>query len=178
MAAKHDESIDGTFRHVIFSPKGGIEGALVDAGGQPVQIVFDHQDEATPVAFGDLKPGQKVVVEGTAKGPSEKGKAEHPVFGFVRLVSIDGRKPAPRKAAADPAYSGVVVRFNFARHGAANGVVLDTGDFVHTKPEGLGRLKLKIGDKVRVDGDARVLVTGSGRAIEAASVNGKRVRRD
>jgi hypothetical protein len=51
--------------------------------------------------------------------------------------------------------------------------VLDTGDFIHTKTEGMARLKLKVGDTVRAD--ARPLSIGNGRAIEARRVNRKRV---
>lgn len=55
----------------------------------------------------------------------------HPVFGYVRLVSIDGRKPIKRIAAKGAAFTGIVTRFNYARHGEPNGVVLDNGDFIH-----------------------------------------------
>jgi hypothetical protein len=68
---------------------------------------------------------------------------------------------------------GTVVRFNYARHGQANGVVLDTGDFVHTKPDGLARLALKVGDKVRAEGRSQPLATGQGRVVEAVRVNGQ-----
>ena len=32
------------------------------------------------------------------------------------------------------------MRLNYAKHGAANGVVLDNGDFVHTRPDGFAAL--------------------------------------
>ena len=46
-------------------------------------------------------------------------------------------------------------RRNFVRHGEANGVVLDTSDFIHTKPEGMAKPKLRIGDSMQADGDAQ-----------------------
>ncbi|WP_256220106.1 MULTISPECIES: hypothetical protein [unclassified Variovorax] len=67
------------------------------------------------------------------------------------------------------------MRLNYARHGEANGVVLDTGDFVHTRPDGFERLGLKIGDEVRAEGRAQPLATGEGRVIEAVRVNGRPV---
>jgi len=65
---------------------------------------------------------------------------------------------------------------NFARHGEANGVVLDSGDFIHTKPEGMKRLRLKIGDAVEADGDAQRLADDTGWAVDATSVNGRVVK--
>ena len=51
--------------------------------------------------------------------------------------------------------------------------MLDTGDFIHTKPDGMARLGLNVGDKVEADGDAQMLSTGKGWAVEATTVNGK-----
>lgn len=134
MSTSRPASIEGRFVHLVYSPKGGIEGVLLGTDDGPVQIVF-HHDERPQQQFEALSPGQALVVEGAVQGPSPKGGGEHPVIAFARLKSIDGMKPAkPRSRGA--AYSGLVERFNYARHGAANGVVLDTGDFIHTKPDG------------------------------------------
>lgn len=169
--------LQARFRHLIYSPRGEIEGVLVDVDGGPAQVVFDRHDDLTPVLFADLLEGQTLIVEGFPAAPSDKGEPEHSVFGFVRLKSVDGAKPATRKPAQGAAYRGKAIRFNYARHGAANGVVLDSGDFIHTRPEGLAGLKLKIGDVVEADGDAQMLTTGKGWAVEAQTVNGKPVRR-
>ena len=67
------------------------------------------------------------------------------------------------------------MRLNFARHGEANGVVLDSGHFIHTKPDGMAKLKLEVGDRVEADGEARPLSTGTGQVVEASVVNGKPV---
>ena len=100
------------------------------------------------------------------------------MFAFSRLRSVDGKKPAKSRATDDGSCVGRVVRFNYARHGAANGVVLDSGDFVHTKPAGLVALKLKVGSRVRASGDSHPLAHGRGRVVDAMAVNGKRVKRD
>jgi len=172
-------SVEGRFQHLIYSPKGGIEGVLIDTDGAATQFVFERHDEAAASAFAGLQVGQALVIEGTEEGPSPKGKtkgdAAHTVYRFERLASIDGQPP--QHAKADERVDGAVVRFNYARHGEANGVVLDTGDFVHTRPDGLARLGLKIGDKVRAEGRAHLLVTGEGRVVEAARVNGRSVRK-
>lgn len=175
--SNHSETLDGVFRHMIYSPRGEHEGVLLERRGEPLQLVFEHHDEEAPGAFAGVRPGQTVSVEAVAQGPSPKGKGEHPVHAFVRLLSVDGAPPAPPKpAAGGAAYRGKVVRFNHARHGAANGVVLDTGDFIHTRPEGLARLKIKVGDTVEADGDAQRLADDAGWAVEAATVNGKAVQ--
>ncbi len=166
--------IEGKFLHLIFSPRGGIEGVLLEHDGRPVQLVFEKHDELSPLRFEPLRGGQDVVVEARPAGPSAKGDAEHPVFDHVRLISVDGLKPV-RPKAAGAAYQGVVARLNYARHGAANGVVLDTGDFIHIRPDGMARLRLRVGDEVAADGDAQLLSTGAGWAVEATRVNGKKL---
>lgn len=169
-------SVEGNFQQLVFSPKGAIEGLLIDTDGVPTQFVCDPQDPVVAEHLAGLRDGQALVIEGTEAGPSPKGEAEHTVYRLERLVSVDGKPakpPTDHKAAV-----GTVVRFNYAKHGAPNGVVLDNGDFVHTKPDGMVRLGLKIGDKVRAEGDARPLVTGHGRVVEARSVNGEPVGPD
>ena len=98
------------------------------------------------------------------------------MYDFGRLVSVDGRKQPKAAADGGPAVRGTVVRFKYARHGAANGVVLDSGDFIHLKPEGMARAGLRIGDAVQAEGDVRPLATGSGQVIEAAKVTRRRAQ--
>ncbi len=164
-------SVEGRFQHLIYSPKGAIEGVLIDTDGVPTQFVTDPHDVSIADQFTGLRAGQALVIEGTDPGPSPKGEALHSVYVFERLASVDGK--APKEPQAHGEVAGTVVRFNYAKHGAANGVVLDSGDFVHTKPDGFDTLDLKIGDKVKAEGAARPLATGTGRVIEAHSVNGK-----
>lgn len=164
-------SVEGRFQHLIYSPKGHIEGVLIDTDGVLTQFVFDRHDEDAAAAFAGLKSGQALVIEGIEEGPSPKGDAEHTVYRFERLASVDGK--VPRQVDTAGSIDGKVVRFNYARHGQANGVVLDTGDFVHTKPAGLARLALKVGDKVRAEGRSQPLATGQGRVVEAVRVNGQ-----
>ena len=72
-------------------------------------------------------------------------------------------------------YSGTVVRLNFARHGEVNGVVLDSGHFIHTRPDGMAKLQLAVGDRVEAQGDALPLVNGTGMVVEAITVNGQAI---
>ena len=164
-------SVEGRFQQLIFSPKGAIEGVLIETDGIPTQFVTDPHVSTVAGLFGSIRNGQTLVIEGVEAGPSSKGEPAHSVYIFERLVSVDGkdtdRPPAEKKV------SGTVVRLNFAKHGAANGVVLDIRDFVHTRPDGMERLRLKVGDKVVAEGSARPLVTGAGHVIEARKVNGE-----
>lgn len=167
-------SVEGRFQHVIYSPKGAIEGLLMETDGIPTQFVIDQHDLLSAEQISSLHVGQAVTIEGTDPGPSHKGEPAHSVYTFERLAAIDGKEPQPRSEGPANA-AGRVTRFNYARHGVANGVVLDSGDFVHTTPAGLEGLGLKIGDKVKAEGVARPLATGVGRVIEAHKINGKTI---
>lgn len=166
-------SVEGRFHHLIYSPKGGIEGLLIDTDGIPTQFVVDPHDAAMVGQLLALRGQPALVVEGREADPSPKGEGEHVVYRFERLAAIDGREPEPTPHEAHT--QGKVARFNFAKHGAANGVVLDNGDFVHTRPQGLEALALKVGDTVKAEGAAHPLASGCGRVIEARRVNGRPV---
>ncbi len=165
----------GTFTQIIYSPRGGVEGFLLKVDDEPVQFVVDKHDEALPSVVAALETGQQLIVTGEPTPPSSKGAGAHVVQSLVKLVSIDGAAPKKIKAGSQ-GYSGTVIRFNYAKHGAPNGYVLDSGDFIHVKPDGFLRLKLQIGDRIKADGDAHFLETGSGWAVEATSVNGKKLK--
>jgi hypothetical protein len=168
---KEQWSIEGQFQHLIYSPKGAIEGLLIHSEGTPTQFVTDPQDASNLERLGRLMPGQDVVLEGSEEGPSPKGESPHFVYRLARVAAIDGVEAGPPQVPGD--VKGRIERFNYAKHGEPNGFVLDTGDFVHTRPDGFAALGLKVGAKVHAEGPSRPLVTGSGRVIEAHSVNGK-----
>ncbi|MFK3740894.1 hypothetical protein [Massilia sp. TN1-12] len=163
-------SIDGVFTHAIYSPMGGIEGMMIDADGIPAQFVFHHgNDDASSVEH--LWPGRRVTIEGSEARPWPEGDGAHAVYRFKRLALIEGgavhdvRKPGR--------VEGKVVRLNYARHGQANGVVLDTGDFVHVPPDRFAALDIALGTHVQASGPGRPLADGSGRVIDAVELNGK-----
>ncbi len=171
----HEEMIDvyaveGRFLHLVYSPRGGYEGVLIETDGVPTQFVFDKHDETAAQAFDGIAPGTRLTVEGSLRPASPKGDGEHVVYDFHRLSEAGG-KPVAGAEHGGPA-KGRVVRVNHAKHGAPNGVVLDSGDFVHLKPEGFAHLKLKVGDAVEADGPSHPLAGGRGRVIEAETVNG------
>jgi hypothetical protein len=163
-------AVEGVFQQLVYSPKGAVEGVLIDTDGIPTQFVTDPHDAPTTELLAALKPGQTLVLEGIDAGPSPKGESPHTVYRFERLAAVDGRPPEP--APPHASVSGKVVRLNHARHGAPNGVLLDSGDFVHTRPDGFETLGLKVGDTLEAEGPARPLATGTGRVIEAHRANG------
>lgn len=138
-----------------------------------MQLVFEPHGGPGAEAYAGLKAGTAVSVEAHAEPASDKGRAQHAVYRFERLVSIDGRQPDKPAPGAHAPFSGIVVRLNFARHGEANGIVLDSGHFIHTQPDGMSKRKLGIGDRVEADGEAQPLATGTGQVVEATVVNGK-----
>jgi len=159
-----------TFLHPIFSPRGGLEGAMVHIDGEPSQLVFEpapHLEEAiAALREGDVFEARIGPLPAGGKGP-----AAHPLHA---LVELGGRPPAQREGAC-VATTGQVVRLNYARHGEANGVVLDNGDFVHLRPHGQRQAGLEVGDRVEASGAGRALRFGTGRVIEAERVNGQAV---
>lgn len=58
--------------------------------------------------------------------------------------------------------NGVVSTIHFARHGQQNGVVFESGEFVHMRPHGMQRLQLVISGKVTAIGAVRMTVLGAG----------------
>ena len=159
----------GNFVHVIFSPHGTVEGFLLRSEDGEVQLVLDKDDEKNAAAVASLQAGQRVAVSAEDPPPSPKAPGVHAVHALRKLVSVDGAKP-PAPAASAAGYGGTIVRLNYARHGAPNGFVLDSGDFIHVRPDGFAKLRLQVGDRVTAEGDARLLATGDGWAVEADSV--------
>lgn len=162
-------SIEGVFKHLIYGPRGEIGGCVIDADGVMVQFVFDHGGD-NGFGFKQVVPGQVVTVEGIEAKPWPQGDMAHAVYQFKRLAGVDG---AMAKAPPPPGHTeGKVVRMNYARHGEPNGVVLDSGDFVHVRPDRFGALDIALGAHVKASGPAHRLADGSGHAIDAVEVNG------
>jgi hypothetical protein len=159
------QTIEGVIRAFNISPKGSFEGVLLDTSGGVIQVNFGP--DAAP---GGLEPGRSVVLEVEEDHHAHKHPdGDHPVFLFV---AIPGR---PEEGAdGTTRVSGTVQRLNYARHGEPNGVVLNTGDFIHLKPDGMKRHGLTVGQSVTAAGEARPSATGH-RVIEASMVNGNPV---
>jgi hypothetical protein len=113
------------------SPKGHIEGALVETSEGRAQVNFPkHSAESLARS---MHVGASIELE-VKREPDE---GEHPVY-----TAHD----------AEGEVSGRIVRLNYALHGEVNGYHLDDGTFAHVKPEGAKKYKLRVGDQVKVLG--------------------------
>jgi len=161
----------GTIEALNVSPKGFYEGFLLRAGKKLLQINLPKHGLAEMEK--SLEVGSTITVELESEKPH--GEPEHEVFRLLRSASAnddfsgvdhDGSKQ----------FSGCIERLNYALHGAVNGGILDSGDFLHVKPEGARALKLKLGMQVEGRGRTKPMVDGH-LVIEAEVVNGVEIER-
>jgi hypothetical protein len=172
-AAGHEtETWHAVIQGYNYSPKGDIEGALLREGDRTIQVnIPPHLGIAIALA---VPIGQSV--ETTVEPEPELRKpleGDHLVYRLVDLKAADGRVFAlpdrgPEKSLT---VEGIVDRLNYSKHGEANGVVLESGDFLHLKPDGMKRLGPGVGQRIRVEGRARLTPLGT-RAIEVDVANG------
>jgi hypothetical protein len=171
---KQDEpkfvKFQGLLQEFNLSPKGGIEGFLLhNSDGQTVQV------NVTPECFAVVRGiGQNV--EATVepqKESSKRRKGDHPVYRLISLTGKDGQALvfANRGDGEVVTVQGIVKRINYTRHGEANGVVLESGEFIHLKPDGMRHAGLKVADHVTAAGPASLMPLGQ-QVIEATTVNG------
>ena len=167
--SKHSEFIHGTCQQLLFSPKGGIEGALLKMKGRVLQVsVPPDQGAALAQMTG---PGRQLRVLAVADHSPKTREGAHPVFKFEVFADAAGQAvEGPGKEAGPTTIKGVVAAWHYARHGEANGVILETGEFIHLRPPGMVATGLDIGSKVTASGDLRLTVLGT-RMLEAHRVN-------
>jgi len=167
MSSLHDDiwSLSGTLEQWLYGPRGELQGFLLMERGDEAQVVVSPRDVHTVIG---LKIGQQITVEAVHEVYGPKDEAAHGLYHFVAFTRARGAHLQLGRAA----HSGKVARFNYAKHGQRNGVVLDTGHFIHTKPHGIALLDLKVGDTVSAIGEARPLFDGAGMVVEADEVNG------
>lgn len=178
-AAKPDEpkflKFQGLLQEFNLSPQGAIEGFLLHNGdGVTVQV------NVTPdVGFAVVRGiGQNV--EATVEPDDETakhGKGNHPVYHLISLTGNDGKALifANRSEGEVVTLEGVVKRINYTRQGEANGVVLESGEFIYLEPDGMKHAGLKVADQLTAEGSAALMPLGQ-QVIEATTVNGVAVR--
>jgi hypothetical protein len=171
---KHDdldaEHLNGIVQAYNFSPKGGVEGLLLTEGDRTVQV--NIPPDASLMAAHAAAVGQAVQITASTEGHPVPD-AEHPVYRLISFEPSNGTSSAVDEPPHEGIVSveGTVSRFNYARHGEPNGVVLDNGDFLHLKPDGMKKVELRIGQEVAAEGRARPMVLGH-RVIEVEVVDG------
>ena len=164
-----NELISGICQQLLFSPKGGIEGALIKAKGTVLQISM-HAD--TGAAFArSTGPGKRLRVLAAADHSPKTREGAHPVYQFEAFADAQGQAlDMPGGDPANTTIKGVVASLHYARHGQPNGVVLETGEFIHMRPHGMAQVGLGIGARVTAVGELRMTVLGT-RMLEARTVN-------
>ena len=124
--------LEGKVRAFNISPKGHIEGALVETMSGTVQINFPKHAAAALAEA--MHVGADVHVAGELV---ETEDGTHPVY----------------LAADTPAeVTGTITRLNYGPHGQVNGYHLDDGSFLHVKPERAKKHRLHVGDEVMATG--------------------------
>lgn len=163
------EILSGRLLRLLFSPKGGIEGLLLEVDSKPLQISMDP-GSADAHALNDAV-GKPMEVKAAADRSPKTRHGEHPVYRLDSITRLAGKvfksnRPKP--------ISGVVADIHYAKHGEPNGVILESGEFIHTRPHGMKQLKLHVGSKVVARGEVRATVLGTV-LIEAREVNRKTI---
>jgi len=133
MSKHSDKSLQLRGKIVSFniSPKGHIEGALVETKTGSAQVNFQKHDGQSLAR--SMPVGSRIDL----KVALENENGPHPVY-----VIDDEEAEA----------TGTVVRMNYALHGGVNGYHLDDGTFVHVKPKGAKKYQLLVGEMVKVTG--------------------------
>ena len=126
------ETLSGELQQLLFSPKGGIEGLLMKVGSKSIQV---SMEPATADA-GTLADaiGKPIEVTGSADHSPKTKNGVHPVYKLEVITKIAG-KAVKANGHAHPV-SGVVATLHYAKHGEPNGVILESGEFIHTRPPG------------------------------------------
>jgi len=160
------ETLSGELQQLLFSPKGGIEGLLLKVGSKSIQVPMEQATEdASALAEAIGKP---IEVSASADHSPKTKVGVHPVYKLGVITKLAG-KAIKLSGDAHP-ISGVVATIHYAKHGEPNGVILESGEFIHTRPPGMKKLKLDVGSKVAAHGEIRMTVLGT-RLIEAREVN-------
>jgi hypothetical protein len=168
--SKHAKFINGVCQQLLFSPKGDIEGVLVREDGAVVQVSMSAETGAIFARVSCAGSRVSVIAEPDHSPKTKDG--QHPVYQFESFADAAGRAIEPPEGdSALTAIHGVVATLHFARHGQPNGVVLETGEFIHLRPSGMAQIDLDVGAAVNAVGDVRVTLLGN-RLLDAHKVNG------
>jgi hypothetical protein len=165
----HDEKTEtfsGHLQQLLFSPKGGIEGLLIKVNSKSIQLSMEPE-KADAGALAEAI-GEPIEVKGSVDHSHKTKEAAHAVYKLTVITKLGGKAFKPN-GAAHP-ISGVVATIHYAKHGEPNGVMLESGEFIHTRPPGMKKLKLDVGSKVVAQGELRMTVLGTP-LIEAHEVN-------
>jgi len=168
--SKPSEFIDGICEQFLFSPKGAVEGVLIKVKDATVQVSLSGK--SAPVLLREAIVGKPLRVHASRDHSPRTKEGVHPVYEFEEMADALGH--AIDSAGTDDestTIKGVVSTLHFARHGQPNGVILETGEFIHLRPHGMTQTGIAVGSKVNAIGEASMTQLGT-RMLEAQRVNG------
>jgi hypothetical protein len=165
---QQSELLSGTCQNLLFSPKGGIEGVLLKVDGKTVQVSMPP-DIGSALAQ-KTASGKRLRVLATPDHSPKTGEGAHPVYQFESLADAAGQAVELTDEGL-ASIKGVVERIHYAKHGQPNGVVLESGEFIHLRPHGMAAIGIGVGAKISAKGELRMTVLGT-RMLEAHHANG------
>lgn len=171
-ASPHQVSGSGSVVAYNYTGHGAIESLMIrtEAGVVQVNIPPESAD-----VLKNFPLNENVKFEARPEG---KPRGDHAVYKLLSVTNSSGAVLRDNKEDGDKKVAhveGTVQALNYSRSGEVNGVILDTGDFIHLTPEGAQQINPKVGDKFAADGKTTPSVTGH-QAIEAQTVNGQAVQ--
>ncbi len=113
--------------------------------------------------------GRRIDVTAEPDDSPKTKEGAHPVYKLDAITKIAGRT-FKSNGKGHGKVSGSVASIHYAKHGEPNGVILESGEFIHTRPHGMKKLKLRVGSRVVAYGERRMTVLGT-TLIEAHEVN-------
>lgn len=160
--AAETASVQGRVAQYTMTPKGDVDGLVLDDG---TQIHLPAHFSASLVFI--VRPGDQVAVEGRKHGPVlEASRIQNTATGLA--FDNEGR----RREADPPKPERVEGKVRFALHGPkgdVNGAILDDGTVVRFPPDLASPDKVAPGRSLVADGP--VHVTPMGRVVDAQHLN-------
>jgi hypothetical protein len=161
------QTISGTVDSYNLDPRGMPSGIVLKDGDRVAQL---NLPPPLGVAISTAAPiGQKI----TATGFPISVQGARAIYRLDGLTTADGKQfnlPRPGEQPEVSHVEGIVKQLNYAPRGEVDGVILDTGDFVHVGPREAAQLNLAVGLKITAEGYTRPMLAGHN-AIEATKVN-------
>jgi hypothetical protein len=162
------QTLSGRRQQLLYSPKGGLEGFLMTFGDDG-SVQVSMAPASADVAALSQALGRKIEVTAEPDHSPKTKDGAHTVFRLAAITKVAGKVFKTNGDGYDHA-KGVVTSIHYAKHGEPNGVILDSGEFIHTRPHGMKNLRLHVGSKVVAHGERRMTILGTG-LIEAREVN-------
>ena len=137
--------------------------------GHVVQVSLPAHDGARFAR--SVVPGKRLRVLASADHSPKTREAAHPVYQFRAFAGPTGAAlEVLEEDQGHTTIKGTVDCLHYARHGQPNGVILDSGEFIHLGPHGMAQTGLEVGAAVHATGEVRMTALGT-RLLDAHKVN-------